>query len=153
MGPGIDHWNALRHLIGYLRFTPDRGIVISKSAEPVIRCYVDANWGGEASCSTHGYVILHGTNPIAWQSKRQATVAASTAQAEYLALSFAAKKCLWISHLFSPILKSPTPILLSDNKTAIGIAMDTFSCKQTRHLIREFNLINEYIVKGKMMLE
>ncbi|MBW0538074.1 hypothetical protein O181_077789 [Austropuccinia psidii MF-1] len=153
MGPGIDHWNALRHLIGYLRFTPSKGILISKSSEPLIHCYVDANWGGEASRSTHGYIIFHGTSPIAWQSKRQATVAASTAQAKYLALSFAAKECLWISHLFSPILQNPTPILLSDNKTAIGIATDTVSHKQTCHLIREFNLINEYIVKGKMMLD
>ncbi|MBW0572087.1 hypothetical protein O181_111802 [Austropuccinia psidii MF-1] len=118
-----------------------------------MRCYVDANWGGEASRSTHGYILFHGSNPIAWKSKRQATVAASTAQAEYLALSFAAKESLWISHLFAPILKTLTPTLLSDNKTEIGIANDMVSCKQTHHLIREFNMIKEYIVEGKIMLE
>ncbi|MBW0527999.1 hypothetical protein O181_067714 [Austropuccinia psidii MF-1] len=153
IGPTVEHWDALRHLIGYLRFTHDKGIFISKSTASLMRCYVDANWGGEASRSTHGYILFHGTNPIAWQSKRQATVAASTAQAEYLALSFTAKESLWISHLFAPILKIPTPTLLSDNKTAIGIANDTVSRKQTRHLIREFNVINEYVVRGKIMLE
>ncbi|MBW0542359.1 hypothetical protein O181_082074 [Austropuccinia psidii MF-1] len=153
LGPTSSHWDALRHLIGYLRFTQHEGILLSKCAETSIRCYVDANWGGEANRSTHGYILFHGDNPIAWQSKRQALVAGSTAQAEYLALSFAAKECLWISHLFAPILRSPIPNLLSDNKTAIGIATDSVSRKQTRHLIREFNVINEYIVRGKIRLD
>ncbi|MBW0500251.1 hypothetical protein O181_039966 [Austropuccinia psidii MF-1] len=153
IGPTVAHWDALRHLISYMRFTSDKGIFISKPVKNLVRCYVDANWGGEASRSTQGYILFHGDNPVAWQSKRQATVAASTAQAEYLALSFAAKECLWISHLFAPILQKPIPTLLSDNRTAIGIAADLVSQKQTRHLIREFNVINEYVVKGKILLD
>ncbi|MBW0538319.1 hypothetical protein O181_078034 [Austropuccinia psidii MF-1] len=87
-----------------------------------------------------------------WQSKRQATVAASKAQAEYIALSFAAKEALWLSNMFSQFIHNSLPQLLSDNKTAIGIANESMSRKQTRHLIREFNIINEYIVKGKINL-
>ncbi|MBW0533156.1 hypothetical protein O181_072871 [Austropuccinia psidii MF-1] len=141
------HWEALENLITYLRKTANLGILISTSNnENELRCYIDANWGGEGNRSTHGYLLLHGKNPIAWQSKRQVIVASSTAQAEYIALSFAAKECLWISHLFASTVGQLILHMLSDNKTAIGIANDSLSRKQTRHLIREFNLINEYIV-------
>ncbi|MBW0467783.1 hypothetical protein O181_007498 [Austropuccinia psidii MF-1] len=130
------------------------GILIAndnKSSE--MKCYVDANWGGEGDCSTHGYLVMHGKNPISWQSKRQTTVASSTAQAEYMSLSFAVKECIWIANLFQPILGDLIPIILSDNKTAVGISTASMGRKQTRHLIREFNLINEYIACGKIMLK
>ncbi|MBW0544541.1 hypothetical protein O181_084256 [Austropuccinia psidii MF-1] len=148
------HWNALEHLIAYLRGTKDIGIQIDKNNKcPDFKCFVDANWGGEGNRSTHGYIILHGVNPIAWQSKQQTTIASSTAQAEYMALSFAARETLWIYHLLFDILQSPIPTLFSDNKTAIGISNESMTRKQTRHLIRDFNIINEYIAVGKLQLK
>ncbi|MBW0508826.1 hypothetical protein O181_048541 [Austropuccinia psidii MF-1] len=96
---------------------------------------------------------MHGKNPIAWKSKQQVIIASLTAQAEYIALLFVAKEFLWISHLFESTTGGLVPYMLSDNKTAIGIANDSLSRKQTRHLIREFNLINEYIVRGKIHLD
>ncbi|MBW0532076.1 hypothetical protein O181_071791 [Austropuccinia psidii MF-1] len=117
-----------------------------------VECYVNANWGGEGNRSSHGFLILHNGNPIAWQSKRQAVVASSTCQAEYIALSFASKECLWLTNLFQPILDSSRPILYSDNKTSVNIALNIANRKQTCHLIREFNVINEYILRGKVTL-
>ncbi|MBW0511889.1 hypothetical protein O181_051604, partial [Austropuccinia psidii MF-1] len=155
MAADNSHWQALEHLIAYLRGTMDNKLIISKERQEAadITCYLDANWGGEGNRSNHGFLIVHGKNPISWQSKRQATVAASTAQAEYIALSFAARECLWLSNLFRNFLNDKSPLLLSDNKTAIGIAKECISRKQTQHLIREFNLINEYLVKKKLDLK
>ncbi|MBW0535399.1 hypothetical protein O181_075114 [Austropuccinia psidii MF-1] len=154
MGPDSAHWDALEHLIGYLRKTRNVGIKFSAGeGASNLECYVDANWGGEGDRSTHGFLLLHGRNPIMWQSKRQATIASSTAQAEYLALSFAAKECMWISNMCRQFLVNPRPKLLSDNRTAIGIANNLMSKKQTRHLVREFNFINELITTNKICLE
>ncbi|MBW0535228.1 hypothetical protein O181_074943 [Austropuccinia psidii MF-1] len=153
MGTTSAHWEALEHLISYLRKTRNRNLRISEDEKPnALRCYVDANWGGEGNRSTHGFIILHGGNPIAWQSKQQATIASSTAQAEYIALSFAARECIWLCNMCHDLLDCKYPLLLSDNKTAIGIATDTVSRKQTRHMIREFNLINELITSNKIEL-
>ncbi|MBW0511600.1 hypothetical protein O181_051315 [Austropuccinia psidii MF-1] len=130
------------------------GILIAnnnKSSE--MKCYVDVNWGGEGDCSTHGYLVMHGKNPISGQSKRKTPVASSTAQAEYMSLSFAVRECIRLSNLFQPILGDLIPIILSNNKTAVGISTTSMGRKQTRHLIREFNLINEYITCGKIKLE
>ncbi|MBW0515133.1 hypothetical protein O181_054848 [Austropuccinia psidii MF-1] len=130
------------------------GIRIDKANTSLeFECYVDASWGGEGNRSTHGYIILHGSNPIAWQSKSQTTIASSAAQAEYMALSFATKDTLWLYHSLLNILENPMPTLLSDNKTAIGILTESMNRKQKRHLIRDFNTINEYIAVGKLQLK
>ncbi|MBW0538725.1 hypothetical protein O181_078440 [Austropuccinia psidii MF-1] len=148
------HWKALEHLIAYLRGTREMGILINKmNVSSQLKCFVDASWGGEGNRSTHGYVIMHGINPIGWQSKRQSTIASSTAQSEYMALSFAAKEVLWIYHLFVGILQNPIAILLSDNRTAVGISTDLMNRKQTHHLIWDFNTINEFIATHKLKLE
>ncbi|MBW0535343.1 hypothetical protein O181_075058 [Austropuccinia psidii MF-1] len=81
------HWDALELLIAYMRGTKDMGILISKSNKSSeMKCFFDANWGGEGNRSTHGYIIMHGVNPVGWQSKKQTTIASSTAQSEYMAL-------------------------------------------------------------------
>ncbi|MBW0502546.1 hypothetical protein O181_042261 [Austropuccinia psidii MF-1] len=130
------------------------GILIRKlNTSSEIKCFVDANWGGKGNRSTHGYIILHGINPIGWQSKRQTTVASSTAQSEYMALSFVAKETLWLYNLFYNVLQNATPTLFSDNRTAVGISNESMNRKQTRHLIREFNTINEFITAHKLKLE
>ncbi|MBW0588071.1 hypothetical protein O181_127786 [Austropuccinia psidii MF-1] len=136
MNTDSSHWLALDHLIAYMRGTRNMGILISEDNNSRdIKCYVDANWGREGDRSTHGYLIMQGRNLISWQSKRQTTVASSTAQAEYMALSFAVKECIWVTNLFQPLLGKLIPIMLSDNKTAIGISTASMSRKQTRHLI------------------
>ncbi|MBW0519991.1 hypothetical protein O181_059706 [Austropuccinia psidii MF-1] len=122
------------------------GIQISKNKKSQeFKCFVDANWGREGNRSTHGYLIMHGNNPISWQSKRLTTIASSTAQAKQMALSFAAKETLWLYHLLLNILKNPVPTLFSDKKTAVGISTESMNRKQTPHLIRDFNTIKEYI--------
>ncbi|MBW0592202.1 hypothetical protein O181_131917 [Austropuccinia psidii MF-1] len=134
--------------------TRNMEILIQKSnSSSKIKCFVDANWGGEGNRSTHGYIILHGLNPIGWQLRRQTTIASLTAQAEYMALLFATKEVLWLYNLFVDILRNPIGILLSDNRTAVGILTDTMNKKQTRHLIREFNTINKFIAVQKLKLE
>ncbi|MBW0520132.1 hypothetical protein O181_059847 [Austropuccinia psidii MF-1] len=149
MGTDESHWQALEHLIAYLRgMIEDKIIISEKEGDPDFNCFVDANWGGEGNRSAQGFIIMHGGNPIAWKSKPQ-----TTAKAEYIALSFAAKECLWLSNLFSNFLHNNTPFLLSDNRAAIGIATECVSRKQTQHLIRELNIINEYLVQKKINLK
>ncbi|MBW0591715.1 hypothetical protein O181_131430 [Austropuccinia psidii MF-1] len=140
-------------MIAYLWYTQLLGIFVSaENTSKEIKCYVDANWGGEGDRSTHGFIMFHGCDPISLKSKRQATIASLTAQAEYMALSFSSKECLWMSNLSHMILGNVTPHLLSDNKTAIGISTESMSRKQTQHLIQDFNIINEYIIMKKLNL-
>ncbi|MBW0577913.1 hypothetical protein O181_117628 [Austropuccinia psidii MF-1] len=132
MGTDKSHWLALDHLISYVRGTRHMCILIANANKsPEMKCYIDANWGGEGDCLTHGYLVMHGKNPISWQSKRKTTVASSNAQAEYMSLSFAVRECILIANLFWLILGDLIPNMLSNNKAAVRISTASMGRKQT----------------------
>ena len=58
----------------------------------------DSNWAEDLDDrqSTSGYIFMINSGMISWQTKKQQTVATSTMQAEYQALSGAVKEALWI---------------------------------------------------------
>ncbi|MBW0490863.1 hypothetical protein O181_030578 [Austropuccinia psidii MF-1] len=145
------HWLALNHLIGYVRGTLSKSLILRPSrGQDVLNIFVDTNWGGKGSRSQHGYVGLLWGAPIMWNLKRQTCIASSTCQAEYMAMSFASKACLWISQGLTSVAGHFTPTLLLDNKTAIQIAGDSGSRKNSRHIRREFHLTNELLVTNQI---
>ncbi|MBW0463034.1 hypothetical protein O181_002749 [Austropuccinia psidii MF-1] len=147
------HWHALRHLISYLGSTIDESLTIKANpGRKVAEMYIDANWGGEGSRSQQGYIGLLWGAPVMWDSKRQTCVASSTFQAEYMALAFGAKDFLWVVNNFKFVLGEVMPQLYSDNMAAIKVAGNDGSRKKARHIEREFHVINEMVVKKKVVL-
>ena len=87
--PGIEHWNTLLHVIGYIKNTVDYGLTYLRDADLSPTTFVDANYGGcrDTHRSTSGYVFMMAGGAVTWSSKRQATIALSTVEAEYVAMS------------------------------------------------------------------
>jgi len=58
-----------------------------------LSAYVDSDWGKEVeTCkSISGQVAFFGMSPISYKSKKQQTIALSSAEAEYMAVSDLAK--------------------------------------------------------------
>ncbi|MBW0472233.1 hypothetical protein O181_011948 [Austropuccinia psidii MF-1] len=83
--------------------------------------------------------------PVGWNLSRQTCVASSACQEEYMAISLAAKAGTWISQNIAAITGNITPLLLSDNQSAVKIATNSWSRKNSRHIQREFHLINELV--------
>ena len=67
--------------------------------------YTDADWAGDLddrkSCSGNVHLLAGG--PISWFSKKQTSVALSTMEAEYVALSEAAKETIHLRRLIREI--------------------------------------------------
>ena len=97
--PSLQHFTAVKRILRYLAGTQDHGITYSKSY-----INIDNNFYGFADAafanhddlkSTTGYVFLASGGAITWKSKKQATIALSSTEAEYVALSEAAREaCL-----------------------------------------------------------
>ncbi|MBW0527798.1 hypothetical protein O181_067513 [Austropuccinia psidii MF-1] len=148
------HWEALRHLISYIATTKDQVLKIHSSEEKrSLDIYVDTNWGGEGSRSQHSYRIFLMGSLVVWNSKRQTCIASSTCQAEYMALSFAAKEGLWLAQNIDSTLGKLQPTFLSNNKSAIQIATNAASRKKSRHIQREFYIINKMVIKKEVAIE
>ena len=87
--PGLNHWNALMHVIGYIKNTLDYGLTYSRDFDLTPTAFVDADYGGckDTRHSTSRYDFTMAGGAAAWSSKCQATVALSTVEAKYVAMS------------------------------------------------------------------
>ena len=74
--------------------------------------------------ATSGYLFLLSGAPISWRSKKQTTVALSTAEAEYMTLSYASQEAMWLRQLISELKFKPTEatIVYEDNQAATHMA-------------------------------
>ncbi|MBW0499377.1 hypothetical protein O181_039092 [Austropuccinia psidii MF-1] len=147
------HWMALDRLINYVQGTSTKSSILRPShKQDVLNVFVDANWGGRGSRSQHGYVGLLWGAPIMWNSKKHTCISLSTCQAEYIAMLYASKECLWIGQGLIGIAGHFTPTLLSDNKAAIQIAGDSGSRKNSRQIRWEFHLKNELLMTNQIKI-
>jgi hypothetical protein len=107
--PSVYHWDLAKHILRYLRGTRELGLTFAPgSAVATVRGDVDASWGEDPSTrkSQSGYVFTLANAAIQWKSKLQTTVALSSTEAEYLALSAAVKEALFLRGLLADILPS-----------------------------------------------
>jgi hypothetical protein len=95
-----------------------------------------------------------GGSAIMWTSRRQATVASSTIEAEYVAVSEAAREAVWLRGLLDKLgvaPKDPTP-LWCDNQGAIRLARNPGMHRRTKHIAIRWHLIRELIEDGVVRL-
>jgi len=90
------HWKAAKRVLRYLKGTNNVGLVYSCSSNPPTM-FTDADWG---NCnldrkSYTGHVFMMSGGAVSWESKKQQTVALSSTEAEYMALSEATKEAVY----------------------------------------------------------
>ena len=85
--PRESHLTAVKRIFKYLKGTTNLGLFYRKSSDYSLVGYCDADFAGDRveRKSTSGSCQFLGENLISWSSKRQSTIALSTAEAEYIA--------------------------------------------------------------------
>ena len=63
-----------------------------------IEGYSDSDWKSDKKSqkSTSSFIFMLNEGPISWYSKKQWTVALSSTEAEYIAITLAAKEATWL---------------------------------------------------------
>ena len=106
--------------------------------------------------STSGWLLMLNNSPIVWQSKKQATVANSTAEAEYYAMGEAIKEALfirqWIKHYYYD-QELTIPIIKSDNDGAIKMADHATDHNRTKHIDVKHHFVREHVNKKHVIIE
>lgn len=130
-----------------------------KDFEEILIGFVDADWGGQDAQnrnSTSGYIFKMFQNcTITWRTKRQTSVAASSTEAEYMALYEAAREAMWLRSLAESInLKIINPIVIyEDNMGCIAIANNPTNHDRTKHINIKYHFSRDQIEKHVIKLE
>jgi hypothetical protein len=87
------HMLAARRTLKYLKGTVDFGLLYRPEGQ--FYCFTDASWGDlEDQKGTGAYIFLLSGAAISWVSKKQQSVALSSTEAEYMALTKATKEAI-----------------------------------------------------------
>ena len=156
--PSNDHWLGIKRLLRYIKGTLMYGLkFVAHENDDDLLGYADANWAGDVDTrrSTSGYIFKIADGVVSWRSKKQSTVAKSTTEAEYVALSQATQEAIWLRRLLSDLgCKADGPTLIKeDNQGAIEIARNPKFHNRTKHIDMTFHFIREKIASKDIKVE
>lgn len=151
------HWKHLKRLLKYLQKTKSYGLVYRKD-DCYLHGFVDADW---ASCaldrrSYTGFCFMMSGCVISYESRKQRTVALSSTEAEYMALSEACKEAIYLQNVLEDLLKpnDSTPVCLySDSQSSLKLAVNPLFHKRTKHIDVRHHFVRECVSNNKIKLE
>jgi len=145
------------HIIGYIKNTMDYGLTYSRDADLTPLAYVDVDYGGcrDTHRSTSGYVFTMAGGAVTWSSKRQATVALSTIEAEYVVMSRCTQQMIWTQTWLDEVeIEHDTPgIIRGDSRGAIALTKTTKDHGKVKHIDIHHHYIRELVKSGAILFE
>ena len=156
--PGAEHQRALDRAFRYLHGTSDWELVFQRGRPGggVLKGYVDADWASDVNDrkSTSGFVFVLAAGAICWSSKKQASVALSSTEAEYIAAAHATKEVVWLRRLLNELgqaTKAPTHLHI-DNQSAIAIARNPEFHDRTKHIDVRYHFLRQRVDDEEILL-
>ena len=133
------------------------GISYCKSVTNPCLGYSDADWAGDLTDrkSTSGYCFSICNGLVSWRSTKQTSVALSTAEAEYIALSGASQEAAWLHKLLRELgfpVEGPITIY-EDNQSAICLSKSNRNHPKTKHIDIKYNYIRSVINQNIVEVE
>ena len=172
--PSSEHMQALKRLLRYIRKARDHGLHFGPydmHSKPTPFIFSDADWAGDKDNrrSTGAYICTisdsKANSPhtaISWSSKQQSTVALSSTEAEYMALTQACKEAMWVRRFMREIqsiskqkLQQTIPpiTIFADNQGSIALAKNPEFHSGTKHIHIQQHFIREKVEEEEVRLE
>jgi hypothetical protein len=142
--PTETHTTAARHVLRYLKGTIHYCITYGRALNLNILGYADADWGSDINDrkSFTGYIFMINNSAVTWSCHKPSTVALSTMESEYMALSDATHEAI-ARHQFAKNLRIlvNTPMLHSDNQAALIISVNPVQYQRSKHIVIRYHFI------------
>jgi hypothetical protein len=155
--PAEFHMSSLKTMSRYIRSSQDLGIQYSRKGHKTLEGYSDSDFASNRGdrISILGNVFFLAGGPISWMSKKQKSVATSTMEAEYMAMSACAKQSQFLAQIlrdmgmhhligsspFKPVVKESvthqevSPVRLKgDNQAALLQVKDAHTHDRSKHI-------------------
>ena len=148
---GTAHHTSVIHLMRYLSATSNLRLTYGQqSTFPMGFSDSDYAFDVDSRKSVTGYVFYVAGGPVSWKSQSQATVALSSAEAEYMALAAATQEAVHLRQLMIDIdpvyaARLPPVHIFEDNTGAIAISNNPVHHERTKHIDVRYHFIRERI--------
>ena len=153
--PRESHLSALKRIIKYVGTYPNLGLWYSKESTFVLKGYSDADLAG---CkvdrkSTSETCQLMGDMLISWFSKKQSTVALSTAEAEYVSLGSCCAQILWLKQQLRDYgIEASNVEILCDNTSAINLTKNPILHSRAKHIEIKHHFIRDHVQNQEVQI-
>lgn len=152
--PGMAHWKAAKRILRYAKGTGSQGIKytghLDKGQKVKITAYCDSDWAQDPDDrkSTSGYVVMVAGGPVMWQCRKQPTVALSTTEAEFVALTEVTKDILWLTYFLGELgIEYDTPEIYSDSQSAGNWSTNACHHQRNKHVALKYFFIRDEVAK------
>jgi hypothetical protein len=141
------HLRVVKRIIRYLVYTPRFGLWYPKGSTFDLIGYYDANY---ARCkidrqSTSGTYQFLGRSLVSWASKKQNSVALSTAEAEYIVVGHCCAQLLWMRQTLRDYSYKLSKVpLICDNESAIRMADNPVEHSRTKHIDIRYHFLRDH---------
>ena len=148
--PTQTHWNTVIRIFRYLRGTIHYELVYKGSLQALTE-YTDSDWADNSTRrSISDYLFNVDSDAISWSSKRQATVALSTCEVEYIDQTLVIKEVIWLKTLLNQLLRPrnsdpKTIIIFDDNQSAIALVKNAQFHARTKHIDIAHHFVREKV--------
>lgn len=152
---GEMHWTAVKRIMRYLKGTISLKLAFKRSDNHQCIGFSDADWAADVDSrkSCTGYLFTRSGAAITWSSKRQPTVALSTAEAEYMALASATQEGMWLKQLEDELFSCSKPInIFCDNQSTISLVENNGYSARCKHIDIRHHYVREKLSEGKIIL-
>jgi hypothetical protein len=153
--PGEAHWEGVKHVFRYLAGTKTHSLTFGNEQHDLLG-FTDADGTSqEHRHAISGFTFLIDGRAVSWASRKQEIITLSTAEAEYVATTHAAKESIWLRRLIGPLFghfNSPIT-LFCDNQAVLHLATDDNYHAQTKHIDICYHFIRQTISNKKIKIK
>jgi hypothetical protein len=155
--PRHRHWIAAKHVLRYLRGSIAYGLRYTSSGGVLLHGYADSDWAGSSvdRKSTSGYCFSLDSTMISWSSKKQGSIAQSTAEAEYIAASNASREAVWLRKLMSGLFQErlETIVIHCDNQSCLKLTENPVFHDRSKHIEMKYHFIRDMVQRRTIKLQ
>lgn len=147
----------LKRIVKYLQMTRDLGLVFKPNSTRIY-CSADASFATNIDArSQTGAIVQMGSNnaPLHVGSKKQKLVAASSTEAEMIALTHAAQEVYWVMEIMEEIGITMQPAIIhQDNQSCMTLSyVGPGKTAKSRAINIKYFWVKQFLDQGRMILE
>lgn len=149
------HWNQAKRILRYLQKTKNYGLKFCKNNVP-LEGFADADWASDSNDrkSFSGFCFKLSGCVISWESRKQRTVALSSTEAEYMAISEASKEAIYFRNLLVELVGTEICVrIFNDNQSAQKLSVNPVFHKRSKHIDVRHHFIRDAIADSLVTLE